>query len=127
MQNYSRKNNHIKKYIGVLIYGGVQNGKSFCTRILCVRVLASLFWGIWSNREDGSTIPLSNNSTNQTKQLVRNKQTRLINYSKGLTRGEPLPESARGSCGVKPGLFSFIEAWFSIVVFLFVEETRTLY
>ena len=65
--------------------------------------------GIWSNRENGSTIPLSNNSTNQTKQLVRNKQTRLINYSKGLTRGEPLPESARGSCGVKPGLFSFIE------------------
>ena len=127
MQNYSRKNNHIKKYIGVLIYGGVQNGKSFCTRILCERVLASLFWGIWSNREDGSIIPLSNNSTNQTKQLVRNKQTRLINYSKGLTRGEPLPESARGSCGVKPGLFSFIEVKFSIVNFLFVEETRTLY
>ena len=127
MQNYSRKNNHIKKYIGALIYGGVQNGKSFCTRILCERVLASLFWGIWSNREDGSTIPLSNNSTNQTKQLVRNKQTRLINYSKGLTRGEPLPESARGSCGVKPGLFSFIEVKFSIVIFLFVEETRTLY
>ena len=66
-------------------------------------------------------------STNQTKQLVRNKQTRLINYSKGLTRGEPLPESARGSCGVKPGLFSFIEVKFSIVIFLFVEETRTLY
>ena len=61
------------------------------------------------------------------KQLVRNKQTRLINYSKGLTRGEPLPESARGSCGVKPGLFSFIEVKFSIVIFLFVEETRTLY
>ena len=55
--------------------GGCKMGYHFAL-VFYACAVSRRYFGKWSNCANGSIIPLSNNSTNQTKQLVRIKQNK---------------------------------------------------